>query len=260
MWRRLVASDLDGTLLPETETALDPAVFDAIRTLKQRGILFCAASGRSCSALRKLFAPVADEIGYLAENGARVYLGSQLLDTVTMPRALCTELVAELTARDDCEVRVNTTAGRYFIAEDAASLEWISRAEPVNAPVVADLDQTAGEITLITAITGGDIAVPAADLLPRWQDRIGALITGEHWLDFTAAGKGPALEKLCGRLGIAAENVIAFGDNFNDVSMLEYAGTAFLMENACAELKRRFPRRSADVLQTLRTLDQQGLL
>ena len=58
----LVASDLDGTLLPEGQTELSCAVFDEIRRLHDCGILFCAASGRPLDALRRLFAPVADEI------------------------------------------------------------------------------------------------------------------------------------------------------------------------------------------------------
>ena len=258
MWKHLIASDLDGTLLPETQPALDEAVFEEIRHLQQRGVLFCAASGRSFGALRKLFAPVADDIAYLAENGARVYMNGQLLDTVTIPRALGMELLTELLARDDCEVRVNTTAGRFFVARNEASLSRIARAEEINAPVVTDPARVEGEITLITAITDGNIAAPAAELVPRWQNRIGARVTGEHWLDFTAAGKGPALEKLCARMGIAAEQVIAFGDNFNDVSMLEYAGTSYLMENACEQLKQQFPQHSGSVLETLRQLERQN--
>ena len=53
----LVASDLDGTLLPEGQTELPCAVFDEIRRLHDCGVLFCAASGRPLDALRELFAP-----------------------------------------------------------------------------------------------------------------------------------------------------------------------------------------------------------
>ena len=60
----LVASDLDGTLLPEGQTELPCAVFDEIRRLHDCGVLFCAASGRPLDALRRLFAPVAATILY----------------------------------------------------------------------------------------------------------------------------------------------------------------------------------------------------
>ena len=53
----LVASDLDGTLLPEGQTERPCAVFVEIRRLHDCGVLFCAASGRPLDALRELFAP-----------------------------------------------------------------------------------------------------------------------------------------------------------------------------------------------------------
>ena len=90
----LVASDLDGTLLPEGQTELPCAVFDEIRRLHDCGVLFCAASGRPLDALRELFAPVADEIGYMSENAAYVCYGRELLHTIPKPRELCAELVA----------------------------------------------------------------------------------------------------------------------------------------------------------------------
>lgn len=74
----LVASDLDGTLLPEGQTELPCAVFDEIRRLHDCGVLFCVASGRPLDALRELFAPVADEIAYMSENAAYVCYGREL--------------------------------------------------------------------------------------------------------------------------------------------------------------------------------------
>ena len=70
---RLVASDIDGTLLRNGAKTIDPVLFDQIRRLRERGIRFCPASGRQYSSLRRLFAPVADELSYLCENGAVVW-------------------------------------------------------------------------------------------------------------------------------------------------------------------------------------------
>ena len=92
----LVASDLDGTLLPEGQTELPCAVFDEIRRLHDCGVLFCAASGRPLDALRELFAPVVDEIAYMSENAAYVCYGRELLHTIPMPRELCADPVPAL--------------------------------------------------------------------------------------------------------------------------------------------------------------------
>ena len=67
---RLVCSDLDGTLLQYGKKELEGEIFDQIRALHDRGILFCPASGRQYTSLRKLFAPVADCCIFLCENGA----------------------------------------------------------------------------------------------------------------------------------------------------------------------------------------------
>ena len=68
---KMVCSDLDGTLLQYGKKLIEGEIFDEIRALHDRGILFCPASGRQYTSLRKLFAPVADDCIYLCENGAR---------------------------------------------------------------------------------------------------------------------------------------------------------------------------------------------
>ena len=65
-----IASDVDGTLLHGHATELNPELFDIIRQLKEHGIHFIAASGRQYKNLRRLFAPVKDDISYVAENGS----------------------------------------------------------------------------------------------------------------------------------------------------------------------------------------------
>ena len=67
---KLIASDLDGTLLQNGAHDVNPIVFDQIRTLKEHGIMFAAASGRQYLNLRRLFTPVQDDIAYIAENGS----------------------------------------------------------------------------------------------------------------------------------------------------------------------------------------------
>ena len=76
---RLVCSDLDGTLLQYGKKELEGEIFDQIRALHDRGILFCPASGRQYTSLRKLFAPVADCCIFLCENGGVIYKDEQCI-------------------------------------------------------------------------------------------------------------------------------------------------------------------------------------
>ena len=67
---KLIASDLDGTLLHGGEQSLSPRTLNLIRRLTEKGIRFIAASGRQYANERRLFAPIRDEISYIAENGS----------------------------------------------------------------------------------------------------------------------------------------------------------------------------------------------
>ena len=71
---KLVASDLDGTLLLNGAQQLPEEIFPLIRELKKLGILFVAASGRQYPNMRRLFDSVADEMAFICENGALAVL------------------------------------------------------------------------------------------------------------------------------------------------------------------------------------------
>ncbi|POP32319.1 Cof-type HAD-IIB family hydrolase, partial [Lactonifactor longoviformis] len=66
---KMIASDLDGTLLQDGKRDLEPEMWELVHRLTQMGILFVAASGRQIPNLERLFAPVREEIAYIAENG-----------------------------------------------------------------------------------------------------------------------------------------------------------------------------------------------
>ena len=66
---KFVASDLDGTLL-DGERRLPEGIFPLIRKLHSLGVLFAPSSGRQYANLKKLFAPVVNDVLFICENGA----------------------------------------------------------------------------------------------------------------------------------------------------------------------------------------------
>jgi HAD superfamily hydrolase (TIGR01484 family) len=80
---KLIACDLDGTLLHPGEREPRSEAFELIDELHRRGIVFMPASGRQYASLRYLFAPVADELAYVCENGALPW--SSVLWSVAWP-------------------------------------------------------------------------------------------------------------------------------------------------------------------------------
>lgn len=256
MYHTLIASDLDGTLLLPGQSSLDPSLFDLIRRLRRKGVLFCAASGRSYGSLKKMFSPVADEIYYLTENSAVIYEGNKLLDTICIPHQIATEIVNSISIRNDCVARVNTDIAHYYITPDEETAAYMRKMEYPDAHTAKTFSEVEGNITQITACSKGDITIPAAHLIPIWEQRIGVAITGEHWLDFTSAGKGIGLQLLCRHLKIDLEHTYAFGDNFNDVSMLEISGHPYIMNSAVPDLLKRFQNHTDNVVRMLLELEK----
>ena len=93
---RLICSDLDGTLLPYGQNAISEQIITQVRALAGRGVLFCPASGRQYTSLRKLFAPVADQCVYLCENGGVVCKDGRVLAKTPMPRPLAEEIARDM--------------------------------------------------------------------------------------------------------------------------------------------------------------------
>jgi len=86
-----------------------------------------------------------------------------------------------------------------------------------------------------------DAALGAEEAKRRFGDKIQIMASGDYWVDFVDvhSGKGNALQKLCNRLGITKrEEVVAFGDNCNDVSMLLEAGKSYAVTTAREEAKQ----------------------
>ena len=100
---KLIASDLDGTLLQNGAQELDPVVFDQIRALAENGIRFVAASGRQYPNLRRLFAPVQDDISYIAENGSLCIHEGKTLSRGLIPRELGNRIVDAIHHCSGCE-------------------------------------------------------------------------------------------------------------------------------------------------------------
>ena len=112
---RLVASDIDGTLLQGGARALSDELFGLIRVLKKRGILFCAASGRQYRSMRALFAQAEDDIAYLCENGAIVYRGGSVVSKLAMERADALALIGQIQAQEQCEVLISGADTSYLL-------------------------------------------------------------------------------------------------------------------------------------------------
>ncbi len=262
---RLIASDIDGTLLHGDEAEINPELFSLIAQLKAKGILFAPASGRQYHSLRRLFAPVADQLCFLCENGAEVYgpcaqeeEAVPLVHSV-VPRELCKALTAEILSRPDCSALISGPNMSYLISRHPEFSRRIINFTRNHYRMVSSLEEIPGDIIKLAAYCQeGSDKVDAA-MGQRWREQ-GMTVSqaGFLWLDFTIANKGTGITGLCNALDIDPSQVMAFGDNYNDQAMLDLVGYPVIMDNAFPQLRARYPRHCHRVEESLRKFLAEG--
>lgn len=257
---KLLALDLDGTLL-DSKGKIPEANKLAIRKAEEIGVLVTIATGRRFRDARPVGLELELNAPLITHNGALLKF-AESLETVSAS-LLPNETVCEIlrigrefgaeallsadphgkgtllyeTVSDD-----NIPLQKYIVwskhlhgAEAEEAIHHVEKLEDV-------LDETE---TVHISFSGRCAAMAELQKIldKELKDKVMLLATVYPKMDFTLldilppdASKGIGLEKLATFENLTAENVMVCGDNFNDLQMLEYAGTAVLMANAAPEL------------------------
>lgn len=240
MMIKLIASDIDGTLLPEGHDALNPELFDVILQLKERGILFAAASGRQYSSMRRLFSPVANEMIFICENGSNVICRGYEMSSTVLDRRDAEELVRYMRSLEGCFLTVSTKESMYVEDQDEGFLRLLREGYHNDVRVVPDVLAEPIEIIKTSVYKPDGVKDIAERVIERWKGRLNTVVAGEPWIDFMdyRADKGNALKNIQEILHIRREETMAFGDNDNDIGMLRAAGESYAVANAKANVKQ----------------------
>jgi Cof subfamily protein (haloacid dehalogenase superfamily) len=230
---RLVATDLDGTLL-HTDGTVTARTRAALTAVEERGVAVVFVTGRPIRWMEELWAHVGDHGLAVCSNGGVVYDVSRHAVRSARPIPVDVALeVAELLRGGipGTTFAVERTTGfgrepafteRHAVPEDVEvgplpelldenTVKMLARHEELEPETFwAEAERLAGHLVTTT-----------------WSS-VGALV------EISGAGvtKASTLAVLCDELGIAAEEVVAFGDMPNDLAMLAWAGTSYAMANA----------------------------
>lgn len=251
---RLVACDIDGTLLHGRETEIKPGILREIRRLAAAGVVFCPTSGRQYTSLRRLFAPVAGELYYVCENGAVIFAPGdpgRVLDKVEMPREKCLELCRDILAQPGCEIQISGEDRSYLCPKGGEIVSIMRDVVGNNVALVRSPEEVPEPIVKVAAYNPAGAAVIREALDAKWRGVFRTAVSGDCWFDFNSTDKGGGLRRICARLGVRLEEAAAFGDSWNDAPMLDAAGEPFIMANAEPGLLRRYPRRCSDIEKAL---------
>ena len=157
-------------------------IFEQIHRLEGRGILFCPASGRQYQSLRQLFAPVADKVPFLCENGAAVYgPGSpgEVWSKTVMDRAQAEELSRDIMAQPGVEVLISGVNTSYLCPKDPDFEGYIRWFTGNNICQVSAPEEVPEEIIKVSAYCPGRMTQARAALCPKWEARFRAAVAGE---------------------------------------------------------------------------------
>ena len=239
---KLVASDVDGTLIKDSTPDLYPEMVDTIKRLKEKGILFCAASGRQYQSLRNVFREVKDDIAYIAENGAHIRYRNTDLSVTPMKREDIEGILAMLRPYyGECETVISTANGSLVESKNQEFLELLTNGYHNCFRQVEDVLLENAEIIKIAVYRKDSIReLGESRFIPAWEKRVKVCMAGEEWVDFMDASvdKGNGLKILEAYFGIDKTETMAFGDNNNDIGMMLAAGESYAVETAVDEVKQ----------------------
>jgi Cof subfamily protein (haloacid dehalogenase superfamily) len=260
---KLLALDLDGTLL-NSRGEVPEANRIAIRAAEELGVLVTIATGRRFRDGRPVGLELDLNAPLITHNGALLKYGDTL-ETVAAS-LLSTETALEIVrvgkefggdALVSADPHGKGTLLYDRLSDDNIPLQkYVAWSKRMHGPEAEDavlhvpeLADVIAEHEIIHISFSGSCARMAkmAEFLgAELQDTITLLPTIYQDLDFTLidilppdASKGKGVEKLALLNHLTAENVMAIGDNFNDVEMLEFAGTGVVMGNADTNLLER---------------------
>lgn len=250
---RLIAVDIDGTLLNSSFQVSD-ANLQALLDAHERGVEIALVTGR-----RHDFAlPVADSLGFsvtlISSNGAvtRSSDGS-LFHRDLLPAAIAREMVCHMAA-----FRANTVLS--FDREGKGALV-VETTELLNVALRRWMEKNSEYLDVVQpledAVTESPVQATFCGDIARMREAQQALRNSGLWERITVlrtqyeerdlcivdvlnhgCSKGHALRRWAEHRGIERRQVMAIGDNYNDIEMLEFAGVPVIMANACDELKQ----------------------
>ena len=229
---RLIACDIDGTLLTAGQTELPAETAGLIRRVIDAGIVFVPASGRQHVGLQKLFAQFDGELSYVAENGALAYVGDELVYRVALEPGLGEEIAQTMLARPECEMYAAGMDTCYIKPKDPAYVDHLRNFLQFDITFIDDIDEIDEPILKASAY---HVALNPDFVfwMSTYGDRCNVVLASADWVDLSAKGssKGAGVKAICERLGIDLADCIALGDADNDVSMFDVVGRPIAMQH-----------------------------
>jgi Cof subfamily protein (haloacid dehalogenase superfamily) len=251
---KAIVMDVDGTLAND-EKEISQKTKETLLKAQKMGVLLILASGRPTTGLEKYGA----ELEMDKNNGLLIsYNGSKVVNfqtkedifnepmSVENAKAVLEHMkkfnVKPMIDKDDY-MYVNNVYNCMiqFRGEDFNVIKYESRGGNYKLCEIDDLAEFV-DYPLNKILTAGDpeyLQEHYLEMMEPFKDKLNCMFTGPFYFEFTAKNidKAKALDSVLKPLNIKPDEVIAFGDGHNDISIVKYAGIGTAMENAVSDLK-----------------------
>ncbi len=249
---RLIAVDIDGTLL-NPEFQISETDMAALRAAHEQGIEIILATGRRHAFALSIARQLGFDLWLICSNGAVTRsLAGETFHRDMLPAQTCRDLCGTMQEFRGQTVLTFDKEGRGAIVLEnlrglegsiqrwlEKNMEYIDFVIPIENSLTTDPVQAmfCGPVALMQQAlqvldgTGLPVTVLRTEYPGRDLSIVDVLNVG--------CSKGHALERWAGHRGITRDQVMALGDNYNDIEMLAFAGRPFIMGNASEELLGR---------------------
>ena len=248
MTTKMIATDMDGTIL-DSQGLLDlPRLEKILDRLEEKGIRFVIATGNEIHRVRQLLGHLTDRVVLIVANGAKIFENNQLIQVETWDNELVEKALTFFKGQECQNQFVITSMNGGFVKEGTifTQLDKFMTPEMIELfyqrmNFVEELHpELFGGVLKMSLVVGEDrMDQVQEDFNQVFNGYVQAVSSGYGCLDIIQDGihKAWALQELLKRWNIKSEEIMAFGDSENDVEMLELAGIAYAMENADEKAK-----------------------
>lgn len=237
---KLIVSDVDGTLVEDGSPVLNPEIFEVIIKLREKGLQMVIASGRPWASVQNAFEPVKEKIFYVSNNGAYVGCYRRCLYAYSIDRSMVKRLVERVRLHMDLEIVYAGVNGDYVETKNEDLCSWLVDSYKFNLNRVNNLLSVDEPCVKISIYKRSGIEAATRNIYEEFKDELKIACAGDMWMDCMAMGvnKGRAVRTIQESLGITSKETMAFGDQLNDLEMLDRAYYSFAVANARDEVRK----------------------
>ncbi len=246
---RVIATDMDGTLLdPKGQLDL-PRLEKILDKLDQCDIRFVIATGNEVHRMRQLLGHLAERVVLVVANGARIFENNELIQAQTWDDAMVDRALGHFKGRECQDQFVVTAMNGGFVKEGTVFTELDKFMTPEmieklyqRTNFVDEFDSKLfGGVLKMSMVVGEErLDSVLQEVNDLFNGHVRAVSSGYGCIDILQDGihKAWGLVELLKRWNLKPEQIMAFGDSENDIEMLELAGISYAMENAEEAVKR----------------------